>query len=51
MVQEMQRGRASPAFEGGVFTPVLEPPTHCFHKWMARALSAASETTGAAGRA
>ena len=40
VVREMQRGRASPAFQGGVFTPVLEPPTHCFHRWMARALAA-----------
>jgi choline monooxygenase len=51
VVQEMQRGRASPAFEGGVFTPVLEPPTHCFHKWMARALNAAPAPLGEAGRA
>ena len=40
VVEEMQLGRASPAFEGGVFTPVHETPTHCFHRWMARALAA-----------
>ncbi len=45
VVEEMQRGRASPAFRGGVFTPVLEPPTHCFHRWMARSLARA-ETGG-----
>ncbi len=47
VVEEMQRGRASPAFQGGVFTPVLEPPTHCFHRWMARSLATA-ESAGAA---
>jgi choline monooxygenase len=31
----MQRGRASPAFDGGVFSPVMETPTHCFHRWVA----------------
>ena len=41
VVEEMQLGRASPAFEGGVFTPVHEPPTHCFHRWMARSLAGA----------
>ncbi|NNG04063.1 MAG: Rieske 2Fe-2S domain-containing protein [Inquilinus sp.] len=38
VVEGMQRGRASPAFEGGVFSPAMDGPTHCFHKWMARAL-------------
>ncbi len=47
VVHEMQCGRASPAFHGGVLTPVLEPPTHCFHRWMARALANA-EGAGAA---
>ncbi len=41
VVEEMQRGRASPAFQGGVFTPVFEAPTHCFHRWMAKALASA----------
>jgi len=35
VVEGMQRGRASPAFEGGVFSPVMETPTHCFHRWVA----------------
>ena len=39
IVERMQRGRASPAFEGGVFSPVMDGPTHCFHKWAARALA------------
>lgn len=38
VVEEMQRGRASPAFRGGLFTPVLETPTHAFHRWVARTL-------------
>ena len=35
VVEGMQRGRASPAFDGGVFSPVMETPTHCFHRWVA----------------
>tara|TARA_Y100001934_G_scaffold7102_2_gene9427 strand:- start:7189 stop:8355 length:1167 start_codon:yes stop_codon:yes gene_type:complete len=38
VVQGMQKGRASPGFDGGVFTPVLEGPSHCFHRWTARAM-------------
>ena len=38
VVQRMQRGRASPAFDGGVFSPVMDVPTHCFHKWAAQRL-------------
>lgn len=38
VVEGMQAGRASPAFEGGVFSPAMDGPTHCFHKWMAEAL-------------
>ncbi|MDE0416108.1 MAG: aromatic ring-hydroxylating dioxygenase subunit alpha [bacterium] len=37
-VQGMQEGRASPGFSGGVFTPVLEGPSHCFHRWVARSM-------------
>lgn len=41
-VEGMQRGRRSPAFGGGVFSPVMDTPTHCFHRWMAdRLLKAA----------
>jgi choline monooxygenase len=36
IVERMQRGRASPAFEGGVFSPAMDGATHCFHKWAAR---------------
>jgi choline monooxygenase len=38
VVEGMQKGRASPGFDGGVFTPVLEGPSHCFHRWTARAM-------------
>ncbi len=34
-VEGMQRGRASPGFKGGVFSPVLDSPSHAFHKWVA----------------
>ena len=40
IVERMQRGRASPAFEGGVFSPAMDGPTHCFHKWAARGYAA-----------
>lgn len=38
VVQRMQRGRASPGFDGGTFSPVMDPPTHDFHKWVAERL-------------
>ena len=38
MVEGMQRGRASPAYQGGVFSPVQDIPTHHFHQWVARRL-------------
>ncbi len=34
-VEGMQKGRHSPGFDGGVFTPVQDPPTHSFHAWVA----------------
>ncbi len=34
-VEGMQNGRKSPAFQGGVFSPVLDGPTHHFHQWVA----------------
>jgi len=36
VVEGMQRGRVSPAFDGGVFSPVMDTPTHLFHCWIAR---------------
>jgi choline monooxygenase len=40
-VEGMQRGRRSPGYAGGVFSPVMDNPTHHFHQWMARKLQAA----------
>ena len=40
VVEGMQRGRSSPAFDGGVFAPVLDPPVHHFHCWVAKRLAA-----------
>jgi choline monooxygenase len=40
-VEGMQEGRRSPAFQGGVFSPVLDGPTHHFHQWVARQYQAA----------
>ena len=37
-VEGMQRGRHSPGFSGGVFSPVMDTPTHSFHCWAARRL-------------
>ena len=34
-VEGMQRGRCSPGFEGGVFSKVMDAPTHHFHRWVA----------------
>jgi choline monooxygenase len=39
VVERMQRGRSSPAFDGGVFSPALDAPTHQFHRWFARRLT------------
>jgi hypothetical protein len=40
MVTEgMQKGRGAPNFDGGVFSPVMDSPTHCFHDWIARKLA------------
>lgn len=38
VVEAMQRGRHSPGFDGGKFSPVMDAPTHTFHKWVAKQL-------------
>ncbi|GGA21270.1 aromatic ring-hydroxylating oxygenase subunit alpha [Neptunicoccus cionae] len=44
VVEGMQKGRHAPYFDGGKFSPVMDGPTHLFHKWVADALiRAASE--------
>lgn len=35
-VEGMQQGRKSPGFDGGVFSPVLDQPSHVFHRWVSR---------------
>ena len=42
-VEGMQKGRSSPGFSGGVFSPVMDNPTHHFHQWVARKLKAAAQ--------
>jgi len=37
-VEGMQKGRSSPGYQGGVFSPVMDNPTHHFHQWVARKL-------------
>jgi choline monooxygenase len=39
-VEGMQQGRASPGYQGGVFSPVMDQPTHHFHRWVAAKLVA-----------
>ncbi|MDX1541023.1 MAG: RHO alpha subunit C-terminal catalytic domain-containing protein, partial [Geminicoccaceae bacterium] len=39
VVEGMQKGRASPAFDGGVFSPAMEAATHDFHGWVAGRLA------------
>jgi len=35
IIEGMQEGRNSPAFNGGNFSPTMDNPTHHFHKWVA----------------
>lgn len=37
-VEGMQAGRASPGYQGGVFSPAMDAPTHHFHRWVAQRL-------------
>lgn len=39
VVQRMQAGRHSPAFDGGLFSPAMDSGNHAFHLWVARALT------------
>jgi phenylpropionate dioxygenase-like ring-hydroxylating dioxygenase large terminal subunit len=36
VVEGMQKGRSASLYDGGKFSPVMDPPTHCFHDWVAR---------------
>ncbi len=35
VVEGMQRGRHGVMFDGGKFSPAMDGPTHCFHRWVA----------------
>ena len=37
-IEGMQEGRSSPSYNGGNFSPVMDNPTHQFHKWVANSL-------------
>ncbi|WP_440614129.1 aromatic ring-hydroxylating oxygenase subunit alpha [Candidatus Pelagibacter sp. HIMB1748] len=38
-IEGMQKGRSSPAYNGGNFSPVMDTPTLMFHKWVATNLT------------
>jgi phenylpropionate dioxygenase-like ring-hydroxylating dioxygenase large terminal subunit len=38
VVEGMYRGRRAPGFDGGHFSPVMDGPTHLFHRWVASRL-------------
>ena len=38
IIQGMQIGRNSPVYNGGNFSPIMDNPTHHFHKWVAQNL-------------
>jgi choline monooxygenase len=40
-VEQLQLGRASPGYGGGVFSPAMDTATHHFHAWVAARLAAA----------
>ena len=37
-IEGMQEGRNSPVYNGGNFSPLMDNPTHQFHKWVANNL-------------
>ena len=37
-IEGMQKGRSSPVYNGGNFSPAMDQPTHQFHKWVANSL-------------
>ena len=38
IIEGMQEGRNSPSYNGGNFSPIMDNPTHHFHKWVAKNL-------------
>ena len=39
-IEGMQKGRKSLVYNGGNFSPIMDSPTHLFHKWVAENLTA-----------
>ena len=39
VIEGMQKGRSSPVYNGGNFSPVMDTPTLMFHKWVATNLT------------
>ena len=39
VVEGMQKGRHASGFDGGKFSPVMDSPTHMFHRWVASRLA------------
>ena len=39
IIEGMQDGRNSPIYNGGNFSPIMDNPTHHFHKWVAKNLT------------
>ena len=37
-IEGMQKGRNSPVYNGGNFSPIMDNPTHQFHRWIAENL-------------
>ncbi|MGI9333119.1 MAG: aromatic ring-hydroxylating oxygenase subunit alpha, partial [Gammaproteobacteria bacterium] len=48
IVELMQRGRASPAFQGGAFSPALDGATHELNRWVAQRLPGAAQAVDCA---
>jgi choline monooxygenase len=46
VVEGMQKARYSPAFTGGVFSAVMDVPSHHFHQWVAEKYGAKSRESG-----
>ncbi|WP_137701640.1 aromatic ring-hydroxylating oxygenase subunit alpha [Marimonas lutisalis] len=40
VVEGMQKGRHTPGFDGGRFSPAMDGPTHLFHAWVAEKVGA-----------
>lgn len=41
-LEGMQKARHSPGFSGGLFSPVMDVPSHHFHQWVAERYSAST---------